>query len=78
MSTETINLAIPAIHCDGCLKTVRKTLEGVGAQYVSGDADVKRVALEIDPETMDVEVIMDALETVGFPATVDGSVDQPA
>jgi copper chaperone CopZ len=71
-------LAIPAIHCDGCLSTVRKTVEGVGAQYVSGDADVKRVALEADPETVSVAAIMEALEAIGFPATIDGSAGESA
>ena len=78
MSRETISLAIPAIHCEGCLRTVRKTVEAVGAQYVSGDSDAKRVALEADPETVSVETIMESLEAIGFAATIDDSIDQSA
>ncbi len=71
MNGETVHLVIPAIHCDGCLKAVRKAVDGVGARYESGDADTKRVVIEVDPETASVEEIMEALEGIGFAAGVD-------
>jgi copper chaperone len=73
MSRETMTLEIPAIHCDGCLNTVRKAVERVGAQYASGDVALKRVTLEVDPEAISVDAIREALEEIGFAATIDES-----
>ena len=67
MATETLTLHIPAIHCDGCLKTVRKTVEGVGAEWESGDADGKLVTLRFDPVRLSRDAITEALEANGFP-----------
>ncbi len=70
MDSHPITMEIPAIHCDGCLKTVRRTVERLNGRYVSGDVDSKRVSLEIDVERLNVEAITEALEEIGFAATI--------
>ena len=67
MATETITLRIPAIHCDGCLRTVRLTLEQAGAAFESGDADTKRVVVSFDAPRLSRQRVEEALEAIGFP-----------
>ncbi len=61
-----MTLHIPAIHCDGCLSTVRKTVESAGATLESGDADAKRVTIAFDGDRLSGKQIEEALEAIGF------------
>lgn len=67
MATETITLYLPAIHCDGCLHTARRTLEQAGATFESGDANSKRVVVSFDGERLTRQQVEEALEAIGFP-----------
>ena len=67
MTQETLTLHIPAIHCDGCLSTVRKTVERAGATLEFGNADTKRVTIAFDGDRLTGTQIEEALEAIGFP-----------
>lgn len=67
MASETIILHVPAIHCDGCLKTVQKALEAAGAEFESGDAESKRLTVRFDADRLSRADLVTALEAVGFP-----------
>ena len=67
MPTETTTFRIPAIHCDGCLKTVRTALEAAGAEFQSGDTEAKRVTVRFEPDRLTRAEVVAALEAVGFP-----------
>ncbi len=66
MATETVSLDLPALHCDGCLRTVRRSLEEAGAEFESGDTESKRITVRYDNERLSRAEMVDALETVGF------------
>ncbi len=68
MTQETLTLHIPAIHCDGCLSTVRTIVEQSGAVFESGDPDTKRVTIAFDSDRLTGKQIEEALEAIGFPA----------
>ncbi len=67
MDDQLATFHVPAIHCDGCLKTVRRTLEQAGAEFESGDAESKRLTVRFDRERISRADIVAALEAVGFP-----------
>ena len=67
MTTETVTLHLPAIHCDGCLGAVRRTLEGAGAEFESGDVQSKRVTVRFDSDRLSRAAVVVALERSGFP-----------
>lgn len=71
MATETIILHIPAIHCDGCLKSARTALEAAGAEFASGDAESKRLTVRFDSDRLSRTDLVTALEAVGFPPDPD-------
>ncbi len=71
MATETITLHLPAIHCDGCLSTVRSVLEETGAAFESGDAKARRITVSFDGERLSREQIEEAMEAIGFPAAAE-------
>ena len=73
MATETIILHLPAIHCDGCLTTVRTVIEQTGAIVESGDAATRRVTVKFDTEQLTREELEAALEMVGFPPEEEAS-----
>ena len=67
MATETKQFHLPAIHCDGCLNTVRKVVEAEGAEYVDGDADAKTITVRLEGPSLTPDALGKALEAVGFP-----------
>ena len=68
MSTEA-TLKIPAIHCDGCVKTVTKTLEALPSVKVTGvDPATKLARVQFDDSTVGLDRIREALDEVGFSA----------
>jgi copper chaperone CopZ len=68
MSTEA-TLKIPAIHCDGCVKTVTKTLEALPSVKVTEvDAATKLARVQFDVSAVGLDRIRQALDEVGFSA----------
>ena len=67
MAQETLTLHIPAIHCGGCLSTVRTIVEQSGAVFELGDPDTKRVTISFDGDRLTGKQVEEALEAVGFP-----------
>ncbi len=67
MPSETITLHVPAIHCDGCLKTAQRALEEAGGTLESGDAESKRLTVRFDPDRLSRADVVAAMEAVGFP-----------
>ena len=67
MTSETITLHVPAIHCDGCLQTARRALEAAGAEFESGDAKTKRLTVRFDRDHLSRADLVAAMEAVGFP-----------
>ena len=70
MTDTTLHWRIPAIHCDGCLRTVRRTVEEAGGRWESGDARRKLVTIQFDPSRVTADSLEEALEAVGFPPEV--------
>ncbi len=66
MAEQTVTLHIPAIDCDGCINTVRKTVEAAGATLASGDASTKIVDIAFDSERLTGADVIAALEAIGF------------
>lgn len=66
MAEQTVTLHIPAIDCDGCINTVRKTVEAAGATLASGDAGTKTVEIAFDSERLTRAGVVAALEAIGF------------
>ena len=66
MATETVTLDLPALHCDGCLRTARQTLEAAGAEFESGDTESKHLTVRYDNDRLSRADMVDALEAVGF------------
>ncbi len=68
MSSET-TLKIPAIHCDGCVKTVTRTLEALPSVKVTEvDTATKLARVQFDASAVRLDRIREALDEVGFSA----------
>ncbi|WP_455645365.1 heavy-metal-associated domain-containing protein [Methanosphaera sp.] len=58
------------MHCNACVNTITKTLtNNENITNVNCDLDSKEVAVTYD-EQLDVEEVLSALDTIGFPATI--------
>ncbi len=68
MSEEaTATLKIPAIHCDGCVKTVTQTLEALPSVKVTEvDPETKLARVQFDVSAVGLDRIREALDEVGF------------
>lgn len=75
MPTETTQFHLPAIHCDGCLNTVRKVVESEGAEYVDGDAAAKTITVRLQTPALTADALGNALEAIGFPPDAQSSSD---
>ena len=68
MAQET-TLKVPAIHCDGCVDTVTKTLEALPSVHVAeADSVTKVVRVQFDESAVSADQIRKALDEVGFSA----------
>ncbi len=68
MATE-ITLEIPAIHCDGCVKTITKTLQALPTVVIAdADPKTKLVRLKFNESDVSIDHIREALDEVGFSA----------
>ena len=68
MAYET-TLRIPAIHCDGCVRTITETLEALpSVEVAQADTETKLVRIQFDESVVSVDQIREALDEVGFSA----------
>ena len=68
MSSSTVTLAVPTVHCRSCQLNITESLEelpGVAASSV--DLDAKQVTVEFDPATVDAAAISATVEAAGYP-----------
>ena len=66
MADET-TLRIPAIHCDGCVKTVTRTLEALpGVHVTEADPTTKLVRIRFEDSAIGADQVREALDEVGF------------
>ena len=66
MASETM-LKIPAIDCEKCVDTIRRTLQAIPSVEVAhADTETKFVRVQFDESTVSVDQIREALDEVGF------------
>ncbi|MBM3469721.1 MAG: heavy-metal-associated domain-containing protein [Armatimonadetes bacterium] len=66
MITKTFN--VPKIHCDGCVRTVTRTLTQLpGVSKVEASAVTKKVLVEFNPTALDEARLREALQAAGYP-----------
>ncbi len=66
---ERVRLQIDGMHCDGCVRRVRKLLEMAGASEVHGVA-VGSAEFSVTPDGPPPAAFTKALEEAGFHAKV--------
>ena len=68
MTSET-TLKIPAIDCQKCVDTIRRTLQAVpSAEVADADTETKLVRIQFDESAVSVDQIREALDEIGFSA----------
>ena len=68
MADET-TLRVPAIHCDGCVRTITGTLKALpSVEVADADTETKLVRIKFDGLAVSVDQIREALDEVGFSA----------
>jgi copper chaperone CopZ len=71
MSSKEDVFDVQDMHCNACVNTITKTLtNNSNIDNVDCDLDTKEVKVTYDDEQVDVEEILSALDTIGFPATI--------
>ncbi len=66
MASET-TLKIPAIDCQKCVDTIRRTLQPLASVEVTqADTETKLVRVQFDESAVSVDQIREALDEVGF------------
>ncbi len=69
MSTEQIDLSIPAMSCENCVKNIEAKVGAVdGVAKVKADLATKRVSVSFDAGKVTVRQIEVALGKLGFAA----------
>ncbi len=67
--TETIDLAIEGMHCDGCVASVQNVLLRVaGVARATALLDAAKAVVTYDPARVAVEDLEAAVEDAGFDA----------
>ncbi|MDQ6692817.1 MAG: cation transporter, partial [Chloroflexota bacterium] len=62
-----ISLVVPTVSCDHCKHTIESTLKGLdGVNDAVVDVANKRVALNYDPEKVDLSTLEEALSEEGY------------
>lgn len=67
--SERIRLRIEGMHCDGCVRRVRKLLEMAGVREVHG-VEIGSAEFSASPDGPSAGMIVKALEDAGYQATV--------
>lgn len=69
--TKEDTFIVEDMMCNACVNTITKTLtNNENITDVNCDLDSKKVNVSYDDEKVDVEEIISALDSVGFPATI--------
>jgi copper chaperone len=73
-----IILNVPDITCGHCAQTIKKVLTPVrGVQNVGVDITARKVQLEYDEQTVQLDYLKELLQEEGYPvASVEGGVQQ--
>ena len=63
-----VTLEAPDISCDHCIASIQKAVSKLpGVRFLEGDPNTKRVTLEYDAATVQLEAIEGAMEAEGYP-----------
>jgi copper chaperone CopZ len=66
-----VKLSSPKMHCEGCLKTITRTLKHIkGVQKVDVDLTTKTAVVDYDPAKTDPEEMLAKLAGVNYQSTV--------
>ncbi len=69
MSADKLVLEVPAMHCGGCLETIKRHLTSeAGIKQVDGDTQNKQVCVTYRPETVTPDHIKTVIARSGFRA----------
>lgn len=68
-SDHRIRLRIDGMHCDGCVRRVRKLLEMAGVSEVHS-VEIGSAELSVAPDGPSAAVLTETLENAGFQAAV--------
>ncbi|HEX2253957.1 MAG TPA: heavy-metal-associated domain-containing protein [Thermoanaerobaculia bacterium] len=75
-------VAVPAISCDHCVRTIERELSGLeGVTAVSAEASAQRVTVEWTEAGTDWNAIRTFLEEIGYPPAGEaggGGAEEPA
>ena len=64
---KTATLKIPAIHCGGCVNTVKRIIEALpSVEVTESSPETKMVRVQFDESAVTLDQIRDALDQVGF------------
>ena len=65
--SETIELRVEGMSCDGCVSSVEKALRRLdGVIEASADLDAEQATVTIDPATIGRDTLAQAIEDAGF------------
>ncbi len=65
--TKEATLRVPAVHCSGCAKTIKQTLQKLpGVSVNEVDTESKLVQLSFEESGVSLEKIRESLEEIGF------------
>jgi len=68
---ETITLKVGGMTCQGCVRSVRKVLEGVpGVEQVDVSLEQGEATVRFDPASADPTRLTQAVENAGYQARV--------
>ncbi|ATG97242.1 heavy-metal-associated domain-containing protein [Mesoplasma lactucae] len=68
---QTIKLNSKSISCEGCRKTITKTLERmIGVKDVQVDLNTKDITVTFNPKWTNENKIMKKLTKINYPATI--------
>ncbi len=63
-----VTLEAPDISCDHCIASIQKAVSKLpGVRFLEGDPNTKRVTLEYDDASAQLEAIEGAMEAEGYP-----------
>ena len=63
-----VTLEAPDISCDHCIASIQKAVSKLpGVRFLEGDPSAKRVTLEYDAASVQLEAIEGAMEAEGYP-----------
>jgi copper chaperone CopZ len=66
MSTKTIVLHVPTMHCGSCEKKIRAKLEDFSLANIVADFSTRQLSLTFSPETTRALQLKQAVESSGF------------